>query len=104
MPPKQRKDVNKGKNIASSSLPDPAVTNQVNRPPPATVTNGEQANPTAPAAEQPAAITRTDLDRVVVEVTPNHGMPNQGVPGQIAPAQAHRQLYTSKTPAPSLTL
>ena len=69
MPPKQRKDVNKGKNIASSSLPDPAVTNQVNRPPPAAVTNEGQANPTTPATEQPAAITRADLDRVVVEVT-----------------------------------
>ena len=51
MPPKQRKDVNKGKNIASSSLPDPAVTDQVNRPPPAAVTNEGQANPTTPATE-----------------------------------------------------
>ena len=69
MPPKQKKDVNKGKNITTSSLPDPVVTDQVNRPIPAAVPNEGQANPTTPATEQPAAITRADLDRVVAEVT-----------------------------------
>ena len=61
MPSKQS---NKGKNIATSSLPDPVVTDQGNRPVPA-----DQANPTAPATEQPTANTRADLDRVVAEMT-----------------------------------
>ena len=69
MTSRQRKDVNKGKNIATSSVPDPVITNQENRPVPTAVRNGNQANPTAPAPEQPAAITRADLDRVVVQVT-----------------------------------
>ena len=65
MPPRQKKDVNKGKNIATSSIPDPVITDQGNRPVP--TANGNQANPTALATEQP--ITRTDLDRIVAEVT-----------------------------------
>ena len=69
MPPRQKKDVNKGKNIATSSIPDPVVTYQVNRPIPTAVPNEGLANPTTAATEQPAAITRADLDRVVAEVT-----------------------------------
>ena len=69
MPPKQKKDVNKGKNIATSSIPDPVVTDQVNHPIPTVVPNEGQANLTTPAVEQPAAITRVDLDRVMAVVT-----------------------------------
>ena len=65
MPPRQRKDASKGKIIATSSIPDPVIRDQENRPVPRA--NGNQANPTAPATEKP--ITRADLDRVVAEVT-----------------------------------
>ena len=65
MTSRPRKDNNKGKNVATSSAPDPVDPDQENHP---TMT-ADQANPTAPAAEQPAAITRADLDRVVAEVT-----------------------------------
>ena len=54
----------KGKNIATSSLPDPAIADQ---PTSTAVPDENQENPTGPATEQP--ITRADLDRVVAEVT-----------------------------------
>ena len=65
MPPGRKKDANKGKNIATGSIPDPVIRDQYNRPVP--TANVNQANPTAPATEQP--ITRADLDRIVAEVT-----------------------------------
>ena len=65
MPPGRKKDANKGKSIATGSIPDPAIRDQDNRQVP--TANSNQANPTAPAIEQP--ITRTDLDRVVAKVT-----------------------------------
>ena len=67
MPSKQRRDVNRGKNIATSSLPDPAITDQ---PTSTAVPDENQENPTGPATEHP--ITRADLDRVVAEVTASH--------------------------------
>ena len=67
MPSKQRKDVNKGKNIATSSLPDPVAPDQEDHPISTAAPDGYQANLIAPATEQP--ITRADLDRVVAEVT-----------------------------------
>ena len=69
MTSRPRKDTNKGKNVATSSAPDPVDPDQENHPTMTVVPNVDQAIPTAPAAEQPAAITRADLDRVVVEVT-----------------------------------
>ena len=65
MAPGRKKDDNKGKDIATGSIPDPVIRDQENRPVP--TANLNQANPTAPATEQP--ITRADLDRVVAEVT-----------------------------------
>ena len=65
MAPGWKKDANKGKDIATGSIPDPVIRDQDNRSVP--TANLNQANPTAPATEQP--ITRVDLDRVVAEVT-----------------------------------
>ena len=69
MTSRPRKDANKGKNVATSSAPNPVDPDQENQPTTAAVPHVDQAIPTAPAAEQPAVITRADLDRVVVEVT-----------------------------------
>ena len=65
MPPGRKEDANKGKNIATGSIPDPVIRDQDNRQVP--TANLNQENPTAPAMEQP--ISRTDLDRILAEVT-----------------------------------
>ena len=67
MTSRQRRDVNKGKNVATSSIPDPVAPNQENHPVLTAIPDENQAIPTAPATEQP--ITRAYLDRVVAEVT-----------------------------------
>lgn len=65
-----------------------------------------RTNPLQTMPDQPTSPTTgpTSTGPIHFHASPNQGFAEPTLPGQIASAQAHQQLYTSKTPTPSLTL